>query len=232
MSEGTVRRDAWGVPQLCAPDVIALSRLQGKVCANDRAWQLEVQRWRSQGRLSEHLHRGWVDWDVFARRARITDTAQRCFDRLDDETAAWVAAYADGVNDGLGEAVARGAAPEFGDLEPGHWDPWTPISVLLTQHILFGTLGDKLWRDRVRCEAPRAWELLCGPRHPSAADWDGVAASGSNAWAVAGDRSTTAHPFVAGDPHRSLELPGVYQQVRLACPEFDDDSTKLVRGRK
>ncbi|MFE2617338.1 penicillin acylase family protein, partial [Micromonospora chalcea] len=26
---------------------------------------------------------------------------------------------------------------------------------------------------------------------------------------------------IAGDPHRLLELPGVYQQVRLACPEFD-----------
>ncbi|KRF29810.1 penicillin acylase family protein [Phycicoccus sp. Soil802] len=221
MSESTVRRDAWGVPQLWAPDVVALSRVQGKVCATDRAWQLEVQRRRSEGRLAEHLGAAWVEWDVFARRARITDTARRCFDRLDEETAAWVAAYAEGVNDGLGDALARRAAPELGALEPGHWDPWTPIGVLLTQHLLFGTLGDKLWRDRVRREAPGAWELLCGPRHPSVADWDGVAASGSNAWAVAGARSATSRPFVAGDPHRSLELPGVYQQVRLACPEFD-----------
>lgn len=221
MNEGTVRRDEWGVPQLWAPDVVALSRLQGRVCANDRAWQLEVQRRRSQGRLAEILHPGWVDWDVFARRARITDTARRCFDRLDDETAAWVAAYADGVNDGLADPETRRATPELGDLAPGRWDPWTPIGILLTQHILFGTLGDKLWRDRVGREAPRAWDLLCGPRHPSAAEWDGVAASGSNAWAVAASRSATSRPFVAGDPHRSLELPGVYQQVRLACPEFD-----------
>jgi penicillin amidase len=221
MSDTMVRRDAWGVPQLWAPDVISLSRLQGRACANDRAWQLEVQRRRSEGRVAEDLGPAWVEWDVFARRARITDTAQRCFERLDDETAEWVAAYADGVNDGLGEAVARRAAPEFGGLEPGSWDPWTPIGVLLTQHVLFGTLGDKLWRDRVRRQAPDAWDLLCGPRHPPAAEWDGVAASGSNAWAVAASRSATSHPFVAGDPHRSLELPGVYQQVRLACPEFD-----------
>lgn len=223
MSETVVRRDAWGVPQLWAPDVITLSRLQGRVCGLDRTWQLEVQRWRSEGRVSEHLHHGWVEWDTFARRARLTDTARRCFERLDEETAQWVAAYAEGVNEGLCDAVAARAAPEFAEavVEPGWWEPWTPIGVLLTQHVLFGTLGDKLWRDRVRREAPAAWDLLCGPRHPSAAEWDGVAASGSNAWAVAGARSTTSHPFVAGDPHRSLELPGVYQQVRLACPEFD-----------
>jgi penicillin amidase len=221
MSETIVRRDAWGVPQLWAPDVIALSRLQGRVCGVDRAWQLEVQRWRSRGRVAQHLGPGWVEWDVFARRARITDTARRCFDRLDGETAAWVAAYAEGVNDGVAEALAGRLAPEFGVLEPEPWDPWTPIGVLLTQHVLFGTLGDKLWRDRVRRDAPDAWDLLCGPRHPSVADWDGIAASGSNAWAVSPGRSVSSHPFVAGDPHRSVELPGVYQQVRLACPEFD-----------
>ena len=220
MSE-TVRRDRWGVPQLWAPDAVSLARLQGRVCALDRAWQLEVQRWRCEGRVAEELGSTWVDWDVFARRARIIDTARRCYDRLDDETSAWVAAYADGVNDGLAEARARRLAPEFGGITLGHWEPWSPIGVLLTQHVLFGTLGDKLWRDRVRREAPAAWDLLCGPRHPSVADWDGIAASGSNAWAVAPDRSATGRPLVAGDPHRSLELPGVYQQVRLACPEFD-----------
>src|SRR5690606_21831973 len=28
-------------------------------------------------------------------------------------------------------------------------------------------------------------------------------------------------PLIAGDPHRFLELPGIYQQVHLAAPEFD-----------
>ena len=125
------------------------------------------------------------------------------------------------MNEGLSEARTSSAAPEFSGagVEPGLWDPWTPIGVLLTQHVLFGSLGDKLWRDRVRRVAPAAWDLLCGPRHPGGAD--GVSASGSNAWAVAAARSATDHPFVAGDPHRFMELPGVYQQVRLACPEFD-----------
>ncbi|NEW30893.1 penicillin acylase family protein, partial [Nocardia cyriacigeorgica] len=34
-------------------------------------------------------------------------------------------------------------------------------------------------------------------------------------------RTATGAPLIAGDPHRFLELPGIYQQFHLACPEFD-----------
>src|SRR5690606_29544681 len=50
---------------------------------------------------------------------------------------------------------------------------------------------------------------------------EGPAGSGSNAWVVPGDLTTGGTTIIAGDPHRVLELPGIYQQVRLACPEFD-----------
>ncbi|MFT3716337.1 MAG: penicillin acylase family protein [Gordonia sp. (in: high G+C Gram-positive bacteria)] len=49
----------------------------------------------------------------------------------------------------------------------------------------------------------------------------GDAPSGSNAWAVAGGHSATGGALIAGDPHRFLELPGIYLQCQLACPEFD-----------
>ena len=48
-----------------------------------------------------------------------------------------------------------------------------------------------------------------------------TASSGSNAWALHGSRTASGPPLLAGDPHRMIELPGVYQQVRLACDEFD-----------
>ncbi|MFT4044665.1 MAG: penicillin acylase family protein [Gordonia sp. (in: high G+C Gram-positive bacteria)] len=49
----------------------------------------------------------------------------------------------------------------------------------------------------------------------------GDAISGSNAWGIAARRTATGSPLIAGDPHRFLELPGVYVQNHLACPEFD-----------
>ena len=186
-----IYRDKWGIPHLRAASVTDLSNLQGHNAATDRAWQIEVERWRSEGRLAEHLGAAEVGWDRFARRVRLDDTARRCFDNLDDETRAWITSYVEGVNSALGDSDA----PEFAatGTRPGTWQPWSPLGVFLVQHILFATFPTKLWRsDLSRTDS----------------------GFGSNAWAVAGQ-------YIAGDPHRILELPGIYQQVRLSCPEFD-----------
>jgi penicillin amidase len=46
----------------------------------------------------------------------------------------------------------------------------------------------------------------------------GLQLSGSNGWVVSGQRTRRGHPLVAGDPHRSFEVPNVYYQIRLSCP--------------
>ncbi|MDG4824037.1 penicillin acylase family protein [Asanoa sp. WMMD1127] len=199
-----VRRDDWGIPYLWADDADRLAFLQGRVTATDRAWQIEVERLRAEGRLAAVLGPAELPWDRFARRARLDDTARRCFARLTPETRRWVSAYVDGVNAGLVAADA----PEFAAAghRPGRWRPWTPLGVFLVQHALFGAFPHKLWRADLA--AALGDTALFGPADPGGA--------GSNAWALAGPPAT-----IAGDPHRLLELPGVYQQVGLACPEFD-----------
>ncbi|RGC66656.1 Penicillin acylase 2 precursor [Micromonospora sp. MW-13] len=208
-----IRRDTWGVAHLWADTVDDLARLQGRAAALDRAWQIEVERWRSEGRLAQHVGPAEVGWDRFARRARLDDTARRCFVRLDPATRRWVAAYAQGVNDGLAEGAA--GAPEFAaaGCAPGRWRPWSPLGVFLVQHVLFATFPNKLWRAHVAATLGPAADGLFSAEPP--------AGSGSNAWAVPADPATGRGPVIAGDPHRILELPGIYHQVRLACPEFD-----------
>ncbi|MEU1181746.1 penicillin acylase family protein [Streptomyces sp. NPDC005820] len=207
-----IHRDAWGVPHLRAADARALARAQGLVTARDRAWQLEVERHRAQGTSASFLGPEAVAWDVLARRARLADTARRCHARLereDPETAAWVRAYVDGVNEGLH------VTPEFTrvGLAPGRWEPWTPLAVWLSVHLLFAGFPAKLWREEaVRHLGPDAVGLFAT---------DGPGTSGSNGWLVSGARTVTGQAVIAGDPHRFIEDPGVYQQIRLACPEFD-----------
>ncbi|MGW8643164.1 penicillin acylase family protein [Micromonospora chalcea] len=208
-----VDRDQWGVPQLWAGDADALARLQGRVAATDRAWQISVERWRAEGRLAAHVGPSELAWDRFARRVRLDDTARRCYERLDPDTRRWVEAYVDGVNAGLAEGAA--AAPEFAatGAAPEPWRPWSPLGVFLVQHVLFSTFPNKLWHAHVaRTLGPDAAGLFAV---------EGPASSGSNAWVLPADPATGRGPLIAGDPHRLLELPGVYQQVRLACPEFD-----------
>ncbi|MEV5437202.1 penicillin acylase family protein [Streptomyces sp. NPDC052682] len=209
-----IYRDAWGIPHLRADSPAELARAQGRVTALDRAWQLEVERHRAQGTSAAFLGPEALPWDRFARRARLADTARRCFESLrrqDPETAAWVRAYVDGVNEGLPEATA----PEFGrtGLAPGRWEPWTPFAVWLGTHILFAGFPAKLWRDHLAARL--------GPDAVALFATDGPGTSGSNGWLVSGERTVTGQAVIAGDPHRFIEDPGVYQQIHLACPEFD-----------
>lgn len=208
-----VFRDAWGIPHLRADDALELAFAQGRNAAVDRAWQLEVERHRVQGTSAAFLGPDALGWDRFARRARLDDTARRCFEALDDDTAAWVVAYVDGVDAGLEQGARR--APEFASagLAPGRWRPWTPLGIWLAAHVLFAGFPTKLWREKV------ARHL--GDDAISMFATDGPASSGSNGWLIAGERTVTGAPLLAGDPHRFLEDPGFYQQLHLACPEFD-----------
>ncbi|MEV1199532.1 penicillin acylase family protein [Microbispora rosea] len=240
-------RDAWGIPHLRAGDPYELALAQGRVTALDRAWQIEVERRRATGTSAAILGPDAVAWDRFARQARLADTAERCLHALDDDTARWVSAYVDGVNAGLPQGARR--APEFtagqyetarhetaehdvtgpagglgaggvgaaglsaGGLAPGRWEPWTPMAIWLSHHILFAHFPAKLWREAVA-------ERL-GPDAVALFAADGPGTGGSNGWLVPGDRTATGAALIAGDPHRFIEDPGFYQQIRLACPEFD-----------
>ncbi|MFD0003059.1 penicillin acylase family protein [Streptomyces sp. NPDC127178] len=213
---GEIFRDAWGIPHLRADGARELARVQGRVTALDRAWQLEVERHRSQGTSASFLGAEALPWDRFVRRARLDDTARRCFEALerrDPETSEWVRAYVDGVNESLAEGARR--SPEFAQagLAPGRWEPWTPLGIWLGVHILFAGFPAKLWREQVvRHLGADAVGLFAA---------DGPASSGSNGWLVSGERTVTGHAIIAGDPHRFIEEPGVYQQIHLSCPEFD-----------
>ena len=202
-------RDTYWIPHLRADSLLELAFAQGHSAAVDRAWQIELERLRGEGRVAALLGPAAVEWDRFSRRARIEETAKRAFAVLQPETRAFVEAYAEGVNAGLSPSPEHEAL----DAEPGTWQPWTPLSVFLGQHILFATYPSKLWRHVVhKTLGDEGLEFF---RH------EGMQSSGSNAFAVAGGRTASGLPLVGGDPHRIFEAPNVYAQVHLACPEFD-----------
>ncbi|GAA0942398.1 hypothetical protein GCM10009554_34840 [Kribbella koreensis] len=208
-----VDRDPWGVPHLRAGEPLALAYLQGRNAATDRAWQLELEHRRALGTSAAFLGPEALSWDTFARQARLADTAQRCWENLDDDTREWVSAYVDGVNHSLPGAALR--APEFAQtgLTPQQWQPWAPLAIWMAIHILFAGFPTKLWREHVAGHLGDDYLDLFNAEGPDTA--------GSNGWLIPGHRTAAGTPIIAGDPHRYIESPGVYQQIRLACPEYD-----------
>ncbi|GGR65568.1 penicillin amidase [Nocardioides luteus] len=204
-------RDEWGIPHVRGASLTEVARLQGLATARDRAWQLEIERLRGEGRTAELLGPAGLEWDRFARRVRLAAVAQTAFRRLDAETQGFLAAYVDGVRAGLAETSCI-ELDELGPA-PGTWQPWTPFAVFWVQQILFGSFPSKLFGERAARVLGEEAALF---------RTEGLA-GGSNAYAVGGGRTASGLPLVAGDPHRLFEAPNVYLQVRLACTDPADE---------
>ncbi|HVK29321.1 MAG TPA: penicillin acylase family protein [Nocardioides sp.] len=206
-----ITRDAWGIPHVTGTSVLEVAREQGRATAQDRPWQLEVERRRTEGTCAELFGPSAQEWDVLARRALLVDVARRAHAALAPESRAFVDAYVDGVNDvvagGRGGRAATVTRP---------WHTWTPLAVFAVQHLLFSRFPTKLWQHHVATvlgeDAAEALALLRTEGLPG----------GSNAVAVAGSLTASGLPIVAGDPHRVIEAPGCYAQVRLTCTDPDD----------
>lgn len=248
-----VIRDAHGIPHIKATSAYGALYGQGYVTGVDRAWQVEFLRLRGEGRTAEVLGPDALGWDEFVRRAQVDRVARRIYEASSPRTQDLLRAYAEGVSAGLlHEDTTSIELTELGH-RPTPWHPWSPISVFIVQHIMFGRFTTKLFRLHA-CRALGSVALdffdsegldksdLHVPEHPSddfiadmldlVSDRPAEAVGGdvfplddaiigSNAWGVAGSRTADGSPLIAGDPHRFVEIPGIYQQCHLSCPEFD-----------
>lgn len=134
-------------------------------------------------------------------------------------------------------------------LSPEPWQPWDGLTAFKVRHILMGVFESKLWRAQlVRRLGPEKAALLspgytpgqlqilppgrpyAGPAEDILAELSRGAAAlnelhetaaGSNSWVLAGQRTATGKPLLAGDSHRVLDTPNVYYQCHIACPAFD-----------
>ncbi|GAA4818107.1 penicillin acylase family protein [Nocardioides caeni] len=195
----SITRDRWGIPTVVAGSLLEVARAQGRAMAADRAGQLELERRRAEGTCAEVYGAAALEWDVFARRAQLVRTAQRAHAALSGESVAFFGAYVEGLN----EVLDRDR----------RWEAWTPLAVFAVQHVLFSGFPSQLWRRHLAASAAAEWLPLF--RH------EGLP-GGSNAFVVAGSRTASGLPLIAGDPHRIIEAPNCYAQVRLVCTDPAD----------
>jgi penicillin amidase len=123
-----VVRDREGVPHIFAKTTDDLYMALGFVHAQDRLWQMEMQRRTGQGRLSEIFGERTFGADVFLRTLDLYGHAERSLAALPAEAKAALEAYARGVNAFLARPVGLlepRLPPEFLIMrhEP---EPWRP----------------------------------------------------------------------------------------------------------
>jgi len=212
-----VVRDGLGVPHIEAGDDDDLFFLQGFVSAQDRLFQMDFLRRKAAGRLAEILGKTALKSDRQAQTLGMEEIAAMHARELDPAARRAFAAYARGVNFFL--ESRRGRLPVEFTLLRYDPRPWRIADSLLVALEMFRTLSSTWRADLARYSLLQSGDADRVRRlYPV---WSGIEPlPGSNAWAVAAERTATGKPLLAGDPHLEFSVPPVWYQVHLRSPGY------------
>jgi penicillin amidase len=238
---GTVKivRDEHGVPHLFAGQDDDVYFAMGYVQAQDRLWQMEVERRLASGRLSEILGKDLLLQDSWMRTLGLRQSAKSSYAALSEPARRSLSAYAHGVNTWLSEGHAL---PFEFSMFGAHPEPWTEIDSLSWSKVFALNLAGNLDQEIGKAVAARyllpeqVQFFFSGKRDASLKefsrpavtslvslgtfaydlhlDWQvGGREVGSNAWVVSGRYTRDGSSLLANDPHLGLQLPSVWYPV-------------------
>ncbi len=155
-----VLRDAQGVPNIYAENVDDLFFAQGYVHAQDRLWQMELNRHIAHGQLAELFGQERVQADKFLRTIGIDRAARVDLASLDSATVNTLQRYADGVNAFIhshneNRAGAFSLPLEFTLLDALPAD-WQPLDSLAWSKARAVQLGGNFERELLRARLKEA----------------------------------------------------------------------------
>ncbi len=135
----TIERDAQGVATIKGADRTSVSYALGYVHAQERFFAMDLMRRAAAGELSELIGSATLKLDRQRRAFRMRARAEQFLAALPPEQHADIAAYRDGVNDGLYALTSRpweywllGSAPR----------PWSEADSILVLDAMFFDLND------------------------------------------------------------------------------------------
>ncbi|MHB8667580.1 MAG: penicillin acylase family protein [Burkholderiales bacterium] len=239
-------RDRYGVPHIYAGSAADAWFALGFVHAQDRLWQMEMNRRIGSGRLSEALGPAALDADKFLRTLGVRRVAEASLKLLNAETRSQLDAYAAGVNAFLAQRTGP-LPPEFllTGIKPEPWHSADSVAwVKMMAWDLGGNWRNELLRMRLskKLSAAQIGEFL--PPYPgdaplAIADYatlyrqldasklaalalPGLSEGGaSNNWVVAGSRTASGKPLLANDPHLGLSAPAIWYFAHLSAPGLE-----------
>jgi len=167
----SIQRDANGVPTLRAANRRDLAKATGYVHAQDRFFQMDLQRRLSAGELSELLGSATLPTDLSLRRHQFSRVADQVLEQATATERDLLDAYAEGVNMALKDLGARpweywplGASPR----------PWKARDSLLVAFAMYIDLNDTTG-DRELANAALQAALpaeLFPVLYPLGSEWD------------------------------------------------------------
>lgn len=241
----TIRRDRWGIPHIEAQDRHDLLRAQGFVHAQERFWQMELNRRAAAGTLSELFGRLTLDTDRLSRTLGFARLARQTWALLPPDVQLDLIAYAQGVNGWL--ATCPTLPIEFSLIrhKPTAWEPLDSVAYgrLQMWALTNGASGEFVQAKLAQALSPEMAADL-GLHYPAAnpttlprgieigglklarlvGSWvnpfQGKMAwdgpgRGSNGWVIAPERSATGRAILCNDMHLPVGSPSLWYAMHL-----------------
>lgn len=252
----TIERDDLGVPRITAANERDAWFAVGYVHAQDRMWQLELQRRIASGRLSEVFGKATVQQDIWFRTLGLVESARQAWLALSPEAQASLQAYSEGINHWLASDAVLAVEFTLLDVEPA---PWTVYDSLAVVKMLALNLGGNHRREIERMLLARVLDSsqlnalypgfsasVGAPLAMSEHDLGqfasltdmldsietqlgmGARGAGSNAWAVAGGLTGDGGTLLASDPHLSLQIPSFWYMAAIRGGDLDVAGATMV----
>ncbi|ODB35875.1 hypothetical protein BB427_16335 [Pseudoalteromonas sp. BMB] len=253
----SISRDNHGVAYIEAESDHDVYFTMGYVHAQDRLWQLEIQRRIAKGRLSEIFGKAYLDYDIWMRTLKLKSAAQDALLKLNPEARASLQAYASGVNAFLSQN--QPLPPEFKvfGITP---EKWEEVDSLAWYKVFALGFSQSMWAETEFYAAqkmlPTEQLSVLFPSYPEGApvnvEFDveqnkdalvsllnikegleedlqiGGEYVGSNAWAVSGQHTKDGVPIIAADPHMGLQAPSFWYVVSQKGKKLNVSGMSLV----
>ncbi|HRH57481.1 MAG TPA: penicillin acylase family protein [Chitinophagales bacterium] len=238
-------RDEHGIAHIYANNINDLLFGQGFVHAQDRLFQMELNRKVARGTLSEIIGKKALDSDRIARTMGYERVAKQDWELFGKDEQQLIIDYCNGINAYIKSSDFK--LPVEFKLLKHRPEPWEPMDVASFSRLLISLLTwgwyDEIIRakliEAVGAEAAMELDNTYPKENPvtlpkgiefNMLDISGKfqamqgpympQISGSNAWTVSGSRTKTGKPFLCNDPHLTLKNPNIWYMNHLHCPEL------------
>jgi penicillin amidase len=246
--EVEILTDQWGVPHVYAENRDDLYFAQGYLHATERLFQIDVTTRLALGRLAELLGEFVLPLDKYFRTLGLARLARFFAKEIDDDTKRVGLPYFNGLKAGA-KSIPPPVEYQILAIESEVPETFEEASVntnaiaLLMAFTLSGNRDAELLRlwlaKAVGPERARQLSPFVGPLAPSAVptsdtlpglvreltnaarDAGAGPGVGSNNWVVSGDKTTTGKPLLANDPHLKIQMPSIWMEMHLSCPDME-----------
>jgi penicillin amidase len=236
-----IERDNHGIPHIYAETDLDLFFALGYIHAQDRLFQMDLNRRLPSGRLSEIVGEAAYESDTFYRTLGMHRAAQKTYEKMSQWTKDILDSYCKGVNHYIDTTSMYPVEYTLLQCEPAEW---TPVDSLVFGKMmgweLSGNFYDLEFQKLEEAFGPDVVEELFPSHKPlevpiipdlseactEILQWSNQTLKipvelGSNNWAVAPEKSWMLKAFLCNDPHLSTTIPAIWYQAHLVSPTYD-----------